>query len=57
MQAPISMPNRNQWLGEIQPLAMLVISSVALLVMGVVMNSSASMFLTAAMRPLSLLRF
>ncbi|WP_376770981.1 putative lipid II flippase FtsW [Marinobacter arenosus] len=41
------MPNRNQWLGELQPLPMLVISAVALLVMGVVMISSASMDMAA----------
>lgn len=47
MHADLSLHNRNQWLGEIQPLAMLVISSVALLVMGVVMISSASMDMAA----------
>lgn len=47
MQTSITLPNRSQWLGEIQPLAMLVISSVALLVMGVVMISSASMDMAA----------
>lgn len=47
MQAGISVPNRHRWLGEIQPLPMLVISSVALLVMGVVMISSASMDMAA----------
>ncbi|MBW0148723.1 putative lipid II flippase FtsW [Marinobacter sp. CAU 1620] len=47
MQTGIAMPNRNQWLGELQPLPMLVISAVALLVMGVVMISSASMDMAA----------
>ncbi|PPI82632.1 putative lipid II flippase FtsW [Marinobacter maroccanus] len=47
MQADLSLQNRNQWLGEVQPLPMLVISSVALLVMGVVMISSASMDMAA----------
>lgn len=48
MHTDLSLPNRNQWLGEIQPLPMLVISSVALLVIGVVMISSASMDMAAA---------
>ena len=48
MYADLSLPNRNQWLGEIQPLPMLVITSVALLVIGVVMISSASMDMAAA---------
>jgi len=48
MHADLSLPNRNQWLGEIQPLPMLVISSLALLVIGVVMISSASMDMAAA---------
>ncbi|MEA1079648.1 putative lipid II flippase FtsW [Marinobacter qingdaonensis] len=43
MQTGIAMPNANAWLGELRPLPMLVISAVALLVMGVVMISSASM--------------
>ncbi|MEO9522772.1 MULTISPECIES: putative lipid II flippase FtsW [Marinobacter] len=47
MQTGVAAPNRHQWLGEIQPLPMLVISSVALLVMGVVMISSASMDMAA----------
>ena len=47
MHADLSLQNRNQWLGEVQPLPMLVISSVALLVMGVVMISSASMDMAA----------
>ncbi|OAN87356.1 cell division protein FtsW [Marinobacter sp. EhC06] len=47
MHADLSLRNRNQWLGEVQPLPMLVISSVALLVMGVVMISSASMDMAA----------
>ncbi|WP_407943944.1 putative lipid II flippase FtsW [Marinobacter salinisoli] len=41
------MPNHQQWLGEIRPLPMLVISAVALLVLGVVMISSASMDMAA----------
>ncbi|MBC7185066.1 MAG: putative lipid II flippase FtsW [Marinobacter sp.] len=48
MHADFSLSNRNQWLGEIQPLPMLVITSVALLVIGVVMISSASMDMAAA---------
>lgn len=47
MQTGVSTLNRRQWLGEIQPLPVLVISSVALLVMGVVMISSASMDMAA----------
>ncbi len=47
MHADLSLQNRNQWLGEVQPLPMLVISSVALLVLGVVMISSASMDMAA----------
>ncbi len=47
MRADLSLQNRNQWLGEVQPLPMLVISSVALLVLGVVMISSASMDMAA----------
>ena len=47
MHADLPLQNRNQWLGEVQPLPMLVISSVALLVMGVVMISSASMDMAA----------
>ena len=47
MQTGFAVPNRNQWLGELQPLPVLVISSVALLVMGVVMISSASMDMAA----------
>lgn len=47
MHADLSLHNRNQWLGEVQPLPMLVISSVALLVLGVVMISSASMDMAA----------
>jgi len=44
MQAGLSAaPVRTQWVGEIQPLAVLVITSVALLIIGVVMISSASM--------------
>lgn len=47
MSAGISLPNRNLWLGEIQPLPVLVISAAALLVVGVVMISSASMDMAA----------
>ena len=47
MHADLSLQSRNQWLGEVQPLPMLVISSVALLVLGVVMISSASMDMAA----------
>ncbi|QSP96167.1 putative lipid II flippase FtsW [Marinobacter salinisoli] len=47
MQAAAAMPNHQQWLGEIRPLPMLVISAVALLVLGVVMISSASMDMAA----------
>ena len=47
MQAGVSTPNRRQWLGQIQPLPMLVISAAALLVIGVVMISSASMDMAA----------
>lgn len=44
MQAGLSAVSaRSQWLGEIQPLSALVISSVALLIIGIVMISSASM--------------
>jgi cell division protein FtsW len=44
MQARLSAASaRTQWLGDIQPLAVLVITSVALLIIGVVMISSASM--------------
>ncbi|MBQ0833739.1 putative lipid II flippase FtsW [Marinobacter sp.] len=43
MQAGLSVPARTQWMGEIQPLAVLIISSIALLIIGVVMISSASM--------------
>ncbi|MBZ2167162.1 MULTISPECIES: putative lipid II flippase FtsW [Marinobacter] len=43
MQAGVAMPDHNQWLGDIRPLPMLVISSIALLVLGMVMISSASM--------------
>ena len=48
IHADLSLQNRNQWLGEVQPLPMLVISSVALLVLGVVMISPTSLHLTAA---------
>lgn len=43
MQANLSASTRTPWLGGIQPLSALVISSVALLIIGVVMISSASM--------------
>ncbi|MGF2736909.1 putative lipid II flippase FtsW [Marinobacter sp. DUT-1] len=47
MSAGISLSNRSSWLGEIQPLPVLVISAAALLVVGVVMISSASMDMAA----------
>ncbi len=47
MHADVSLTSRNPWLGEIQPLPILVISSIALLVLGVVMISSASMDMAA----------
>lgn len=43
----ISLPNRNDWLGEIQPLPVLVLCAAALMVIGVVMISSASMDMAA----------
>lgn len=43
MQANVSASARTPWLGSIQPLSALVISSLALLIIGVVMISSASM--------------
>lgn len=44
MQAGLSAVSpRTQWLGEIQPLSALILSSVALLIIGIVMISSASM--------------
>ncbi|MDN6319013.1 MAG: putative lipid II flippase FtsW [Marinobacter sp.] len=44
MQTGLSMaPARTQWLGGIQPLVALILSSVALLIIGIVMISSASM--------------
>lgn len=48
MQAGVSMDGSRAWLGDIQPLPVLVVTSVALLVMGVVMISSASMDMAAA---------
>lgn len=48
MFAELELQRRGAWLGEIQPLPVLVISSVALLVLGVVMISSASMDMAAA---------
>lgn len=47
MSAGTSLPNGSSWLGEIQPLPALVISAAALLVVGVVMISSASMDMAA----------
>ncbi|KMQ73679.1 putative lipid II flippase FtsW [Marinobacter subterrani] len=47
MYADLSLPGRTRWLGDIQPLALLVISSVALMVVGIVMISSASMDMAA----------
>lgn len=44
MQAGLAAPApQARWLGEVQPLAVLVLSSVALLIIGIVMISSASM--------------
>ncbi|WP_273208066.1 putative lipid II flippase FtsW [Marinobacter subterrani] len=47
MYADLSLPGRTRWLWDIQPLALLVISSVALMVVGIVMISSASMDMAA----------
>ncbi len=47
MQANLTLPNRRQLLSDLQPLPLLIISSVSLLVMGVVMISSASMDMAA----------
>lgn len=47
MQANLTLPNRQQVLSDLQPLPLLIISSVSLLVMGVVMISSASMDMAA----------
>ncbi|GGE67201.1 putative lipid II flippase FtsW [Streptosporangium jomthongense] len=48
MQAGLSMSSaKAQWLGELQPLPALVISAVALLILGIVMISSASMDIAA----------
>lgn len=45
--ASLSLPNRQQLFSDLRPLPLLIISSVALLVMGVVMISSASMDMAA----------
>lgn len=47
MQASLTLPNRQKLLSDLQPLPLLIISSVSLLVMGVVMISSASMDMAA----------
>ncbi len=47
MQSSIRLANREAWLGDLQPLPVLIISAAALLVMGVVMISSASMDMAA----------
>ncbi|WP_417529881.1 putative lipid II flippase FtsW [Marinobacter lipolyticus] len=47
MQARLTLPNQQQLLSELRPLPLLIISSVSLLVMGVVMISSASMDMAA----------
>jgi len=47
MHADLSLQRRNAWVGEIQPLPMLVVSAAALLVLGVIMISSASMDMAA----------
>ncbi|HTN33540.1 MAG TPA: putative lipid II flippase FtsW [Marinobacter sp.] len=47
MPQELAMPSQSRWLGEVQPLSILVISAVALLVMGIVMISSASMDMAA----------
>ena len=48
MQAGVSVPHYQGMAGELQPLPVLIITSVALLVTGVVMISSASMDMAAA---------
>ena len=48
MQAGVSVPHYQGVAGELQPLPVLIITSVALLVTGVVMISSASMDMAAA---------
>ena len=45
--ASLSLPNRQQLFSDLRPLPLLIISSMALLVMGVVMISSASMDMAA----------
>ncbi|MCG7200953.1 putative lipid II flippase FtsW [Marinobacter pelagius] len=47
MSAGISLPNRSHWLAEIQPLPVLVLCAASLMVIGVVMISSASMDMAA----------
>lgn len=47
MQTSLTLPNRQKLLSDLQPLPLLIISSVSLLVMGVVMISSASMDMAA----------
>ncbi|MDI9246264.1 putative lipid II flippase FtsW [Marinobacter sp. CHS3-4] len=47
MQADIALNHRNRLLGDLSPLPVLIISAAALLVMGIVMISSASMDMAA----------
>lgn len=47
MHGSLSLPDRQQLLSDLRPLPLLIISSVALMVMGVVMISSASMDIAA----------
>ncbi|AZT82929.1 putative lipid II flippase FtsW [Marinobacter sp. NP-4(2019)] len=47
MQTSLTLPNRQKLLSDLQPLPLLIISSVSLMVMGVVMISSASMDMAA----------
>ena len=48
MQAGMTIPQTRTWDGQLQPLPVLVVSAVALLVVGVVMISSASMDMAEA---------
>ncbi len=48
MQAGMALPNTRAWSAQLQPLPVLVVSAVALLVVGVVMISSASMDMAEA---------
>ncbi len=47
MHGSLSLPDRQQLFSDLRPLPLLIISSVALMVMGVVMISSASMDMAA----------